>query len=181
MNDLLNDYHNWKVLCYEKFFSPKYDMFDNRYITVGYVIFHRVDGTIIYASERSWRDLRNILTIDSYNELDYCKIMYQLKKSYYSAGSFSLKPSGIQKDWVEKLFESSRFQSMYAKYAPADMNFYSMRNLLNDYANNRMVLGAIQMQQVYTFLDEVLFPIFVEEEQRKCIFYKSTFIINFLR
>ena len=181
MNDLLNDYHNWKVLCYEKFFSPKYDMFDKRNITVGYVICHRFDGTVIYASERSRRDLRNILTSDSFNELDYYKIMYLLKKSYYSAGCFSLKPSGIPKDWVEKLFESSRFQSMYAKYAPADMNFYSARNLLNDFANNRMVLGAIQIQQVYTFLDEILFQIFVEEEQRKCLFYKSSFLLNYLR
>ena len=180
MNDLLNDYHNWNVLCYEKFFSPKYDMFDKRFITVGYVIFHRFDGTIIYASERSWRDLQNILTSDSYNELDYCKIMYQLKKSYYSAGCFSLKPTGIQKDWVEKLFETPRFQSLYAKHAPSDMDFNSMRNLLDDYSNNRMVLGAVQMRQVFRFLDEVLFQMFVDEEQRKCIFYKATFMLNYL-
>lgn len=175
MNDLLNDFHNWDILCYEKYHAPKMDMLEGRKIIIGYVLFHVSDGTVIFAGERSWEKLKQLLTEEAYNNMDFYLCMYLLQKSYYSTGYFSLKAKNIPKQWGRALFNTSRFKQMYFQISPMGLEYNSMRNLLDDYVNERIVLGATQMEKITRFLDEVLFPIFIANEKRKCLFYKQTF------
>ena len=175
MDELLQDYQHWGVLAYDKFPSQMYDPFRERYITVGYIVVHQREGTLAYVADDSRRELKNILTSEDYDNLDYFKIIYKLRNSFYSNGYFSLKSTGLPKNWVHTLFNSSFFQQGYAKYALADMDFNYMRDLLDDYVNRRIILGESQKQQVLNFVEEVMFQIFIEREKEKCIFHGIIF------
>ena len=178
MDNILQDFHHWHIVCYDRFPERKYDMFSQRYITSGYRIFHEGDGTMIYVSEYAWRDLRNFLASKDYNNMDYYKIIYKLRKACYFDGCCSLKLWGLTKDWVRILFNSSRFRELYGKFAPADMDFKYMRNLLDNYVNNRIILAGVQKELIFTFLEKIICPVFMEEESRVCKYYQAAFLLR---
>ena len=99
MDNILQDFHHWGIACYERFPERKYDVFTHRYITSGYRIFHGGDGTMIYVSEYARSDLRNLLTPESYNNMDYYKIIYKLKKACYfdGLGEYIIQLTTIQR------------------------------------------------------------------------------------
>lgn len=176
MDNILQDFHHWGIACYERFPERKYDVFTHRYITSGYRIFHGGDGTMIYVSEYARSDLRNLLTPGNYNNMDYYKIIYKLKKACYFDGGNSLRLLGLTKDWVNILFNSPRFRELYGKFAPADMDFNYMRNLLDDYVNKRVVLAGAQKEHIFQFIEKIICPVFMEEESRVCEYYKAAFL-----
>ena len=110
--------------------------------------------------------------------MDYYKIIYKLRKACYFDGCCSLKLWGLTKDWVRILFNSPRFRELYGKFAPADMDFKYMRNLLDNYVNNRIVLGGAQKEYIFTFLEKIICPIFMEEENRVCKYYQAAFMLR---
>lgn len=178
MDDILQDYHGWRVLCYERFSLKRYDFFSQRNITVGYRLFHKHDGAMIYVSEYAWWDMEKLLEPYYFQNLDYYKIIYKLKIACYFEGKSELNVTGVTKDWVKILFDSSRFKEWYKQFAPADMDFNYTRKLFDDYVQKRIVLGEPQKQYIADFLEKVMCPIFLYEERDICRYYKEAFLLR---